>query len=59
MMGRSSRFVLLAVSLALSMFVAFAIFWPVTDPDHVEAISSTVFGFLVAALVHWYVTSTG
>lgn len=43
----------------IGVLVSFKIFWPVTEREHVEAISTAILGFIISAMVHWYISAYG
>lgn len=48
---------LLVSVVIIGMLFALKIYWPITDPEHVEALSTTILGFILSAIIHWYVST--
>jgi hypothetical protein len=42
--------------IAIAFLVSLKIYWPITEPEHIEAISTTILGFVISAIVHWYMS---
>ena len=40
----------------IGVLFAVKIFWPFTDPEHTEALTTTILGFILSAIIHWYIS---
>lgn len=50
-------FMILSV-IIIGLLFALKIYWPITEPEHVEALSTTILGFILSAIIHWYISFT-
>ena len=47
---------ILVPAIVIGLLMALKIYWPITEPEHVEAVSTTVLGFILSAIIHWYIS---
>jgi hypothetical protein len=45
-------------AIIVGLLFALKIYWPITEPEHVEALSTAILGFILSAIIHWYISIT-
>ena len=43
-------------AIVIGVLMSLKIYGPITDPEHVEALSTTILGFILSAIIHWYIS---